>query len=395
MDRTRALILAVGFCDMMGIGLIVPALPYISDAFAASPFLTTWLAALYPLTQAIGSVFLGRLSDRFGREPVIAWSVLGSAAANLAFGLGTAFVWLCAARAFTGFMAGNQSVAHAFLADRTEPAERPRVLGIFDAACSLGFIFGQAASALAGLALEGRAASLGPFMILAGPQVLLFLLLPRRGRARAPGAAAEPARLSFREMLRYPSMPPLLLFYYLTTLVFIGFATIAPLYFAKVDGASQATIAGIFTGMSLGLALVRATIVGPASDRLGARAGVAAAFAAMGAGLFLFPAGHLDLTLLASLAALVLGYGVLVPLLLAQISNRVPESRLGSALGFAGMANNLGSVSGPLAAGFLFGSFGASAPFLVAASLCVPIAISALLLPLSHLSVGAEPEATR
>jgi DHA1 family tetracycline resistance protein-like MFS transporter len=372
--------MAVGFFDMMGVGLVVPALPEISKNYAVGPFATACLISLYPLSQAIGSVLLGRMSDARGRPGVILATVFGAALANVGFGLSASFTLLCLTRAATGFMAGNISVVHALLSDETPAEQRATVLGRFVACCSLGFIAGQAASALAGVALLDKWASQGPFVLLATAQLLVGLALLARGASAVakPDEAGAGPKLSAGEMLSIPAMSLLLLCQLITTHVFIGFGATAPLYFARISQLEQASIGGIFACIGLYMIFVRTLLVGPVSKRLGDTRAMAGAFVSMGLGLLLFPLAKLDGLLVLSLFFLCTGYALLVPVVLAQISARVTPKTRGAALGFAGMANSLGAMTGPFLGGFMLEHVGPSSPFRMAAAVCVVAAPFAL-----------------
>ena len=75
------------FIDLMGFGLILPLIPYYAEAYGASTFVAGLLVASYAAAQFIGTPILGRLSDRYGRKPILMASILGTSVGFLLLGL--------------------------------------------------------------------------------------------------------------------------------------------------------------------------------------------------------------------------------------------------------------------------------------------------------------------
>lgn len=133
------------FIDLIGFGIAIPVLPlFAKDLFGASPFGIGWLIASYSIMQFISTPFLGQLSDKYGRRPVLFFSLLGTSVAALMTGLSTALWMLFASRIFDGITGGNISTAQAYIADVTTKENRAKGMGMIGAAFGLGFIFGPA-----------------------------------------------------------------------------------------------------------------------------------------------------------------------------------------------------------------------------------------------------------
>src|SRR5512147_522932 len=145
MDKKRLFsILLVVFIDLLGFSLILPLLPYYAETFNASKFTTGLLIASYAIMQLIGAPILGRLSDRFGRRPVLLVSVFGTFLGFLLLGFANALWMLFASRILDGLTGGNLSVAQAYISDVTDEKSRAKGLGMIGAAFGLGFIIGPA-----------------------------------------------------------------------------------------------------------------------------------------------------------------------------------------------------------------------------------------------------------
>jgi MFS transporter, DHA1 family, tetracycline resistance protein len=128
--------------DLIGFGFVIPLLPYYAKHFGASDFSAIVLMGTYSGAQLLMAPVLGRLSDRFGRRPILLLSLMGSVLSYLWLGLADALWVLFASRALQGAMAGNIATAQAYIADVTTPENRAKGMGMIGAAFGLGFIIG-------------------------------------------------------------------------------------------------------------------------------------------------------------------------------------------------------------------------------------------------------------
>src|ERR1035441_3259535 len=137
------------FIDLIGFGIIVPLIPSYSEHFGAHGALIGLIFASYSAMQFIFSPIWGRLSDRHGRRPILLISTAGAAVSYMVFARSTglenhtAALWLMVvSRMFAGICGGNITVAQAYIADITPPAERSKKMGLIGMAFGLGFILG-------------------------------------------------------------------------------------------------------------------------------------------------------------------------------------------------------------------------------------------------------------
>ncbi|WP_158059411.1 MFS transporter [Halorussus halophilus] len=142
--RALATVIAVVFIDLLGFGIIIPILPFYVRSFGVSDVYIGLLAASYSLMQFLFAPYLGALSDRRGRRPVILISVAGSVVAWTVFGLAGSVAVLFVSRMLAGAMGGNLAAAQAYVSDITPPERRASAFGLVGASFGLGFIFGPA-----------------------------------------------------------------------------------------------------------------------------------------------------------------------------------------------------------------------------------------------------------
>lgn len=135
---------SVVFVDMLGFGLILPLLPYIAANWGASPAIIGLIGAAYPLGQFFGAPLVGRFSDRFGRKPLLLFSIAGTFLSLLMLGFAHSIAIILISRFLDGLTGGNITVAQAYIADVTDEKNRAKGMGMIGAAFGLGFILGPA-----------------------------------------------------------------------------------------------------------------------------------------------------------------------------------------------------------------------------------------------------------
>jgi DHA1 family tetracycline resistance protein-like MFS transporter len=134
------------FIDLVGFGIVIPVLPLYAESpeFNATPFEALMLFAIYSWMQFFFAPVLGRLSDRYGRRPVLFFSILGSAVGYFLVGYASTLLLVFVGRIVSGVTGGNISTAQAYIADSTSKENRAKGMGLFGAAFGLGFVAGPA-----------------------------------------------------------------------------------------------------------------------------------------------------------------------------------------------------------------------------------------------------------
>src|SRR2546421_6465331 len=147
MKRSPLLVIFITvFIDLIGFGIVIPVLPYYAEGtkFGATPSQVGLLFASYSVMQLVFAPILGRLSDRYGRRPILLISLLGTCVGFLILGFATTLWMLFVGRIIDGISGGNISTAQAYIADITTPENRAKGMGMIGAAFGLGFTLGPA-----------------------------------------------------------------------------------------------------------------------------------------------------------------------------------------------------------------------------------------------------------
>ncbi|MDD3145327.1 MAG: MFS transporter [Candidatus Gracilibacteria bacterium] len=143
MNKTKIIILLVGFLDILGIGIFIPTLPELAKYYEVSAHSISYAIVLYAFFSFLASPILGQLSDKYGRKSVLILCVLGTFIANLIMSISDIFIIFLVARMINGFTGGNISVLQSMLSDiSTSKKDRMSNLGLIGALFGLGFIVG-------------------------------------------------------------------------------------------------------------------------------------------------------------------------------------------------------------------------------------------------------------
>jgi DHA1 family tetracycline resistance protein-like MFS transporter len=147
-QKEKIIILLTVLIDVVGLGIIIPVLPYYVESFGVSSFVVTLLFSAFALFSFISGPFLGALSDKIGRRPVLIVSIFSTAVGWFVFASANAVWVLFLGRIIDGMAAGNFPIAQSYLVDIAKTdKERTTNLGLIGAVFGIGFIIGPAIGA--------------------------------------------------------------------------------------------------------------------------------------------------------------------------------------------------------------------------------------------------------
>jgi MFS transporter, DHA1 family, tetracycline resistance protein len=373
------------FVDMVGYGLVVPLLPFYAREYAAGAALVGLLGSLYAATQFVGGPFLGGLSDRMGRRPVLVVCLLGASFAYLLLGLAETLILLFAAVVLAGAAGGTQATAQAYIADSTSPERRARGLGLIGAAFGLGLMAGPVLGGLLSLYSLHAPAFAAAALALANA-TFGFLVLPESlpARLRTPTPLKRLNPLSqLRGVLGIHGIRWFLLAVFLLNLSFAGLLTNFPLFSNARFGWDAPANAFFFAFVGFCAVLTQGVLIGLLQPRFGEERLLLGGLSVMAAGLGLvaiIPYGPL---LYPAVGLLAVGVGLAIPALTALISRRVSGREQGRVMGGLQAVISVTLIVGPVIAGLAFDHLGVPAPYWIGALLAALalLAASVALLP--------------
>lgn len=362
-------LLLIVFFDMLAFGIIIPFTPFWAERYGASPFEVALLFSTYSAVAFISAFPWGVISDKWGRKPILCFSMLGTALSFAWVSQSDALWMLFAARALGGLMGGTIPVAQAYIADVTPRAERAGRMGMMGAAIGAGFVLGPGIGYLLSRAGTDESDFRMAFMIAAGVGLLgflaaLFFLREPKAMYASDEPQSIPAKLkSFGVAGAMPGLLyPLLI---LTMLAFCmaGLEATFPLWTERQLHWGAREVGIFFFYIGLIMVVVQGGMVRPLAKRYGEAKLMIAGALSMSLGfvsvLFVFapPLAFAGGTLIA------IGYGLANPTLSAMISKNAPDNIQGTAMGASQSTQALCRILGPLAFGAAFSGIGRDAPY--------------------------------
>lgn len=348
------------FIDLIGFGMVIPILPFYAETspFNATPFEIGLLFSIYSWMQFVFSPILGRLSDKYGRRPVLFISLLGSAVGYFVIGFANTLFLVFLGRIIGGITGANISTAQAYVADVTTKENRAKGMGLFGATFGLGFILGPAIAGI--LSKYGVQV---PFYFAAAlslvNSIALYFFLPESLKL---GAYDEPVErknrlLELIESLKEKKFGMLNLVYFLLVTSFSVMTYAFVLFTAHRYGYDAEKNGYLFAYVGLVSFIGQGFLFGRLVKLLGETRLTAIGCALMVFSLSVFPylgpeSGGLT-ALLVACALLSIGNAFASPSLTSLVSKITAENKQGSSLGIMQSGASLARAIGPMIGGVL------------------------------------------
>lgn len=379
-------IVAIVLVDLLGFTVVMPLLAPFAKEYHLSGGQIGLLFAAYPLCQLIAGPILGRLSDRFGRRPLLIVSQAGTALSFIILGLSRDFPTMLLARMLDGASGGNILVAQAYVADVTKPENRSRGLGLIGMAFGLGFVLGPL--------LGGVLVSLSfvppewrlrvPFLVGAVFSILAFVLVLTRLPESLP---ADPARREalrvptwhgFLETVTHPIIAALVTVGFLFILSFASLEGTFSLYLRERMGWGARGAAYGFAFLGLISALVQGGLIRPLIPRFGEPRLILTGLTALVVGMAALAVASEAIGLVAATILVAVGQGLISPTLSGLLSRVTPPNEQGAIFGTLSSAQTLARMLSYAGANLLFARVGPSAPYWEACAVGVVALLTAL-----------------
>ncbi len=369
-NRSLLIIALIALVNMLGYGIIIPILYAYSKKFGLSDFQNGLLFATFSICQFISTPIIGRLSDKYGRRPLLLISIMGTAASFFLMAFAPNALFLFLARILDGITAGNIPVAFAVISDTTKPEDRAKAFGLIGSAFNFGFVFGPAISALTiGF---GQAV---PFII-AGVVTLIAVVLTA---LYLPETNKHMGEVSHGKLFDFPKLwhtlfDPNVGVTFLISLIFFLAFSCAIIYgyqpfTMNILKITQSQNAQLFTMFGIVGLIAQNFLVGRVSKAFGMKKAFSLGLLFTGVSfVVMFFAHALPLFILASII-LALANSVASTLIPTILSQEADAKSQGSVMGLNASYQSIGMIVGPIMGGVIAEKVSIPMTFLVGAIL--------------------------
>lgn len=356
--------------DVIGFGIIIPVMPKLimqlinGDLSDASRY-GGWMLFAYSAMQFLFAPLLGNLSDKYGRRPILLFSLLGFGIDYLFLAFAPSIFWLFVGRIIAGITGASFTTATAYIADISAPEKRAQNFGIIGAAFGMGFIIGPLIGGLLG-GLGPRV----PFLVAAGLTLINWLYgyfvlpesLAKENRRAFDWKRANPLG-SLLQMSKYKEITGLVVSFILIYLAAHAVQSTWSFYNMKKFQWTEAQVGISLAVVGVCVGLVQGVLIRKTMVKLGQQKSVYVGFVFYAVGMVLFGIAAQGWMMYAFTLIYCLG-GIAGPALQGIISNHVPANEQGELQGGLTSLISVTSIIGPPIMTGLFSYFtSANAPF--------------------------------
>ncbi len=366
-----SLIFLTVFIDLLGFGILIPILPsFAVKELGVNEAAVGIAIALYSFVQFLFNPVFGKMSDKYGRRPVILVCLLLNSFGYIIFAFTHTYFVLLISRVVAGLGGSSIGVAQAYIADVTTKEERSKGMGLIGAAFGLGFVFGPLMGGLLskfGYEVTGFVAA--SFSLIAF--ILSTIYLPeslKLDQLQLEKLSTTKRKLfdfnAMGRILRNPELAVLIILFFVLTFSFANIYGTFALLGIKIYGFTDIQNGYIFGIVGLSSAIVQGGLIGRINKMFSKSTILSIASLMMMFSLALIPYAGSFLGLSVVSIILSFGTGTFQPTILSLISEVASEAEQGITLGLNQSLASFARVLGPLWGGFAFQFIGYAFPFL-------------------------------
>jgi DHA1 family tetracycline resistance protein-like MFS transporter len=356
--REYVVIFIILVTEVLGFSLILPFLPFYAQEFGATPLIIGLIATSFSFFQFFSAPIMGRLSDHYGRKPMLILSQISTFVGFLILGFANSLWMIFLSRIVDGLLGANYTIAQAYLSDISSKKERSKVFGLSGAAFGFGFLVGPGIGGY--LSQYGFAV---PSFMAAGVSLVTILIvlffLPET--VKRPKGLKFNGKIfhfdDFRKFFSNPKISPKLWQWAIFIMAHVIWVSTFSLYAQGQLGFGPADVGFFLMYIGFISIIIRGGLLPKMIDRIGERRlqyiGFISIFLAMIASSVITEKWHAFI--IATLFPF--GSGVVRPIVLGEVSRNAGEKEQGSVMGVTNSLGSIAQIIGPIAGGFMLNYF--------------------------------------
>ena len=340
--------------DITGFGIIIPVIPTLLQnltgcSISQAAIYGGWLQATYAIMQLVIAPILGNLSDKYGRRPILLFSLFGFSLDYLFTAFAPTIFWLFVGRTIAGITGASFSTASAYIGDISTPEKKAQNFGMIGVAFGVGFIIGPLLGGILGkydIRLPFFAAAFLAMLNFLYGYIILPESLPKEKRRAFSWKRANPigTLLHFK---KYPVILGLVISIFLLYVASHAVQTTWGYYCIHKFGWNATEIGWSLAFVGLVVAIVQGGLIRIIIPKIGQEKSVYVGLAFYALGFFLFGAATQSWMMYAFMSIYGLG-GLTMPALQGIMSNQVPQNEQGELQGGLTSLMSLALIVGPV-----------------------------------------------
>jgi DHA1 family tetracycline resistance protein-like MFS transporter len=346
----------IQFTEVLGFSSVIPIIPFLGLSLGLNAFEVGLVLSIFSICQLFASPITGKLSDRFGRKPLLLFSQTSTFIGFFLLGIATNVWILIAARLVDGLLGSNMTVSQAYISDVTDPKHRTKIYGYSSAVFGAGLIFGPV---IGGLLLSINFSA--PFFFAAGISllsiILVIIFLPESLSKREEKLAfkvedvfpVKEAKNFFKTTLTRG----LILAFFIYNLGFFLFMNSSALFADKQIHATAQEVAFYMAWVGVFRVIFQTVLINPLLKKLNEnKTLVLGIFSMIFAMVFLIFSSTYWIVYIPYFF-LAFGTGVARPILTSKLTNAVKREETGSILGVNNSLTSIGQIISPIIGGVI------------------------------------------
>jgi DHA1 family tetracycline resistance protein-like MFS transporter len=378
--------------DVIGLAIIIPVFPKLIEGLihgdiSEASKISGLLLVAYAVMQFLCAPLVGNLSDKYGRRPVLLFSLLGFGIDYLFLAFAPTIGWLFLGRIIAGITGASFTTASAYIADVSSPEKRAQNFGMIGVAFGLGFILGPVIGGILGkidVHYPFYAAAALALLNAAYGYFILPESLPKEHRRELDWKHCNPLG-SLLQLKKYPSVISLSVCLFIIYFAAHAVQSVWTFYTMQKFNWNEDTVGYSLGFIGLMIALVQGGLIRIAIPKLGQERSIWIGLMLYAIGMVLFGLANQGWMMFAFMVPYALG-GIAGPALQGIMTNQVPANEQGELQGSLTSLMSLSSIFGPWFMTYIFYYFTNAnapayipgAPYFVAAALMMLSAILAM-----------------